>query len=220
METKNRVLKFQRPDPTKEQLVSTLVGALSLKDNETGGHAERVVSYSLKLGREFGLSELELEDLRFGAMLHDIGKIGVPDAILKKPAALTEDEWVVMRFHPVMGCNLISGVSFLHAASRVVLQHHEKFDGTGYPYSLRGEGIDILARIFVVADAFDAITSDRVYRRGASYEAAQGELLKFSGSQFDPEVVETFLRIPESVWSEVRDLHSGEADFAQIRRAA
>src|SRR6266481_4469480 len=156
--------------------LKALTAALETRDSETHGHSERVVTYSLRLGREYGLEQEVLKALEFGSLLHDIGKIGVPDAILRKPAKLTDEEWVLMREHPLHGQQILRGIDFLERSSRVVAQHHEKWDGSGYPLGLRAEEIDICARIFAVADAFDAITSDRVYRRGKPYEAAVEEL--------------------------------------------
>lgn len=180
--------------------LKALTAALETRDSETHGHSERVVSYSLRLGREYGLNSEEMKSLEFGALLHDIGKIGVPDSILRKPAKLTDDEWVRMREHPVHGQQILRGIEFLQGAARVVAQHHEQWDGSGYPLGLRREEIDICARIFAVADAFDAITSDRVYRRGKSYEAASQELDDWAGRQFDPKVVEAFHRVPKEDW--------------------
>jgi response regulator RpfG family c-di-GMP phosphodiesterase len=184
--------------------LKALTAALETRDQETHGHSERVVNFSLRLGREMGLDEEQLTSLEFGSLLHDIGKIGVPDAILRKPAALTDDEWVRMREHPSHGQKILCGIEFLEGASRVVAQHHEKWDGSGYPLGLRGEEIDPNARIFAVADAFDAITSDRVYRRGRSYDEALAELEAFSGRQFDPNTVAVFRRIPREEWDEIR----------------
>jgi cyclic di-GMP phosphodiesterase len=183
--------------------LKALTAALETRDSETHGHSERVVTYSLRLGREYGLSSEEMKALEFGSLLHDIGKIGVPDSILRKPAKLTEEEWVRMREHPFHGQQILRGIEFLQGASRVVAQHHEKWDGTGYPLGLRKEEIDICARIFSVADAFDAITSDRVYRRGKPYEAASQELDDWAGRQFDPKVVEAFHRVPKEDWEEL-----------------
>ena len=180
--------------------LKALTAALETRDSETHGHSERVVTYSLRLGREYGLTPEEMKSLEFGSLLHDIGKIGVPDSILRKPAKLTEEEWVRMREHPVHGQQILRGIEFLQGASRVVAQHHEQWDGSGYPNGLRGEQIDICARIFSVADAFDAITSDRVYRRGKPYEAAAQELDDWAGRQFDPKVVEAFHRVPKEDW--------------------
>ncbi|MFN2407679.1 MAG: HD domain-containing phosphohydrolase [Pyrinomonadaceae bacterium] len=183
--------------------LKALTAALETRDSETHGHSERVVTYSLRLGREYGLNAEQMKALEFGSLLHDIGKIGVPDSILRKPAKLTEEEWVRMREHPVHGQQILRGIEFLQGAARVVAQHHEKWDGTGYPLGLRTEEIDINARIFAVADAFDAITSDRVYRRGKSYEAAAKELDDWAGRQFDPKVVEAFHRVPRADWEEL-----------------
>lgn len=184
--------------------LKALTAALETRDAETHGHSERVVTFSLRLGREYGLSGAEMKALEFGSLLHDIGKIGVPDAILRKPAKLTDEEWVRMREHPVHGQQILRGIKFLEGAARVVAQHHEKWDGSGYPLGLKAEEIDICARIFSVADAFDAITSDRVYRQGRSYEAAAQELDEWTDRQFDPRVVEAFHRVPPEDWEELR----------------
>lgn len=186
--------------------LKALTAALETRDSETHGHSERVVSYSLRLGREYGLSRDELKALEFGSLLHDIGKIGVPDSILRKPAKLTEEEWVRMREHPMHGQQILRGIEFLKGAARVVAQHHEKWDGSGYPLGLREEDIDVCARIFSVADAFDAITSDRVYRQGKSYEAAAKELDEWAGKQFDPQVVTAFHSVPREDWAELHRL--------------
>lgn len=181
-----------------------LTAALETRDAETHGHSERVVTFSLRLGHEYGLATPQMKALEFGSLLHDIGKIGVPDQILRKPAKLTEEEWVRMREHPLHGQQILRGIEFLEGAARVVGQHHEKWDGSGYPLGLKAEDIDICARIFSVADAFDAITSDRVYREGRSYEAAAKELDEWAGTQFDPRVVEAFHRVPKEDWDDLR----------------
>ena len=180
-----------------------LTAALETRDLETHGHSERVVTYSLRLGREYGLDSAKMKALEFGSLLHDIGKIGVPDLILRKPAKLTEDEWMQMREHPVHGQMILRGIEFLSGAALVVGQHHEKWDGSGYPLELREDEIDICARIFSVADAFDAITSDRVYRKGKPYEAAAKELDAWAGKQFDPAVIQAFHRVPKEDWAEL-----------------
>lgn len=184
--------------------LKALAHALETRDAETHGHSERVVSFSLRLGHELQLDKEQMRSLEFGSLLHDIGKIGVPDAILRKPAKLTEEEWVKMREHPLHGQQILRGIAFLEGAMRVVAQHHEKWNGSGYPLGLRGEEIDLNARIFAVADAFDAMTSDRVYRAGKPYEAASEELEKFAGSQFDPVVVTAFHRVPREDWEDLR----------------
>ncbi len=184
--------------------LQALTAALETRDAETHGHSERVVTFSLRLGREYGLNATEMKALEFGSLLHDIGKIGVPDAILRKPAKLTEEEWERMREHPLHGQQILRNIAFLEGAARVVAQHHEKWDGSGYPLGLKAEEIDICARIFAVADAFDAITSDRVYRQAQSYEAAAKELDDWADRQFDPRVVEAFHRVPKEDWEELR----------------
>lgn len=185
--------------------LKALVQALETRDFETHGHSERVVTFSLRLGHELGLEKEIFRDLELGALLHDIGKIGVPDAILRKPAKLNDEEWAKMKLHPLHGQNILRNIKFLEGAARVVAQHHEKWDGTGYPYGLRGEDIDINARIFSVVDAFDAMISDRVYRRGCSYEDAVAELERCSGTQFDPLIVEAFKQIPKEDWQILRE---------------
>jgi response regulator RpfG family c-di-GMP phosphodiesterase len=184
--------------------LKALVAALEARDSETHGHSERVVNFSLRLGQELVLDAEQTRSLEFGSLLHDIGKIGVPDAILRKPAGLTEDEWVRMREHTLHGQKILGGIPFLEGAARVVAQHHERWDGSGYPLGLKGEEIDLNARIFAVADAFDAMVSDRVYRTGRTYEAALAELESCAGVQFDPRVVEAFRRVPRQEWERLR----------------
>lgn len=185
--------------------LKALVQALETRDFETHGHSERVVTFSLRLGHELGLEEEVLRDLELGALLHDIGKIGVPDAILRKPAKLNDEEWSKMKLHPLHGQNILRNIKFLEGAAKVVAQHHEKWDGSGYPYGLRGEDIDINARIFAVVDAFDAMVSDRVYRRGCSYPEAVAELERCAGTQFDPIIVDAFKQIPKEDWEVLRE---------------
>jgi response regulator RpfG family c-di-GMP phosphodiesterase len=184
--------------------LKALTKALEARDADTSGHSERVVNFSLRLGHELGLDAEQTRSLEFGSLLHDIGKIGVPDAVLRKPARLTEEEWQEMREHPTHGQKILRGIEFLEGAARVVAQHHERWDGRGYPLGLRGEEIDLNARIFAVADAFDAITSDRVYRGCKSYECAAEELGRHAGAQFDPRVVEAFRRVPPEEWDALR----------------
>jgi response regulator RpfG family c-di-GMP phosphodiesterase len=186
--------------------LKALTAALETRDAETHGHSERVVTFSLRLGRELALDKAQMTALEFGSLLHDIGKIGVPDAILRKPAKLDEDEWAKMREHPLHGQSILREIEFLEDAAHVVAQHHERWDGNGYPLGLKGCEIDLKARIFAVADAFDAMMSDRVYRRGRSYEAAAAELDAWAGRQFDPQVVEAFHRVPPEDWEELRRL--------------
>ncbi|HEX8459446.1 MAG TPA: HD domain-containing phosphohydrolase [Pyrinomonadaceae bacterium] len=204
MRTKELAAALASLEDAYRTTLKALAAALETRDTDTHGHSERVVSFSLRLGRELTLSEEDLRSLEFGALLHDIGKIGIPDVILRKPAALTEEEWLTMRQHPALGQQILRGIEFLEGAARVVAQHHEKWDGTGYPQGLRGAEIDLNARIFAVADAFDAMVSNRVYRAGKPYAAAAEELERHAGRQFDPEVVAAFGRIPPADWEELR----------------
>src|SRR5215213_117852 len=185
--------------------LKALVQALETRDFETHGHSERVVTFSLRLGYELGLEKEALHDLELGALLHDIGKIGVPDAVLRKPAKLNEDEWAKMRLHPQHGQKILRNIPFLEGAGRIVGQHHERWDGEGYPFGLRGEEIDVGARIFAVVDAFDAMVSDRVYRKGCQYQEALEELERCAGTQFDPMIVEAFKAIPKEDWEILRE---------------
>ncbi len=197
-------LALESVEDAYRSTLKALAQALETRDAETHGHSERVVTFSLRLGRELGLDKDQMKSLEFGSLLHDIGKIGVPDAILRKPAKLTDDEWVKMRQHPLHGQAILREIKFLGGAARVVAQHHEKWDGSGYPLGLRGEEIDMNARIFSVADAFDAMISDRVYRAGRSYEAAAAELERCATQQFDPQVVAAFHRVPQEDWEDLR----------------
>jgi len=181
-----------------------LAGTLEARDIETRGHSDRVVAYSMRLGNKLGLTSNELIALEQGALLHDIGKVGVPDAVLLKPGSLTTDEWVRMREHVAHGLRIIEGVEFLSGARWVVGQHHEKFDGSGYPNRLLGDGIHIHARIFAVADAYDAIRSDRPYRAGQSHQVACDEITAQSGTHFDPKVVKAFMSIARDEWDAIR----------------
>lgn len=190
--------------------LKALVASLEMRDAETHGHSERVVSFSMRLGRELNLHNEQTRGLELGSMLHDIGKIGVPDMILRKPGRLTEEEWVIMRKHPALGRQILDGIEFLEGAVLVVGQHHEQWDGSGYPLGLRGEDIDLNARIFSVADAFDAMTSDRVYRASRPYEAAAIELDEHAGRQFDAQVVKAFHRVPREEWDDLRRRSLGQ----------
>jgi len=189
-----------------------LMAALEARDDETNGHAERVVSFSQRLGRELSLSRREMTALELGARLHDIGKIAVPDAILHKPAELDTEEWQKMREHPARGAVIVRNLRLPEGAALVVAQHHERWDGAGYPGRLAGEKISLPARVFSVIDAFDAITSDRVYRPGAPYEEALRRITAASGTQFDPHVVAAFTRIPPFDWDLIRMVCANDSE--------
>jgi putative nucleotidyltransferase with HDIG domain len=166
--------------------------ALDLRDEETEGHSRRVTAYTIALARVMGLKADELKVIARGAFLHDLGKIATPDSILLKPGKLDAEEMSIMREHCARGYEIVCKIPFLNDASEIVYAHQERFDGTGYPRGLRGEEIPLGARIFAIADTLDAMTSDRPYRKGTTFEAARDEIILCSGTQFDPEVVEDF----------------------------
>lgn len=167
--------------------------ALDLRDHETEGHTQRVTEMALKLADLLGMSQTDKTDMRRGALLHDIGKMGVPDAILHKPGGLTETEWKVMREHPTLAYRMLSPISYLNRALDISYYHHERWDGSGYPHGLRGEEIPLAARVFAIVDVFDALTSDRPYRKAWSYEKAYQYIELQAGKHFDPEIVKVFL---------------------------
>lgn len=173
--------------------LESLVAALDVRDRETRGHSARVAAHAVELAKLLGVQDdEELAMIYRGALMHDVGKIGVPDAILHKEGPLTDDEWEFMRRHPALGYRILAQVPYLRPAAGIVLAHHERWDGAGYPRGLKGDAIPLGARIFAVCDAYDAIVSDRPYRRGQPPEAALREILAGAGSQFDPRVVEAF----------------------------
>ena len=178
--------------------------ALDLRDEETEGHSQRVTAYTIALARAMGVEGEELKMIARGAFLHDLGKIATPDRILLKPGRLTAEETGIMREHCRHGYEMVCKIPFLKAAAEIVYTHQERFDGSGYPRGLRGEEIPLGARIFAIADTLDAMTSDRPYRKGTSFEAARDEIARCSGSQFDADVVGVFLRISVEFWQDLR----------------
>lgn len=176
--------------------LSALSNALDVRDTETEGHARRVVQYLRLIADELGVPARERTVLLRGALLHDIGKIGVPDEILRKAGPLTSTEWMTMRRHPSYGARIIAGIPFLDSVAEIIKHHHERWDGAGYPDGLIGDEIPLGARMFSVADSFDAMTADRPYRRGMDAVSAREEIMRHSGTQFDPGVVEAFMRVP------------------------
>jgi putative nucleotidyltransferase with HDIG domain len=195
--------------------LEALGDALDLKDAETEGHSKRVTAFTIAIARAIGLSSDQIRVIARGAFLHDIGKMAIPDAILRKPGALTPDEVVIMREHCYRGYQMLRKIPFLAEAAEIVYSHQEKFDGTGYPRGLKGEGIPLGSRLFSVADTLDAITSNRPYRPAQTLDAAIAEIQKWSGRQFDPEVVKVFVSMPHNIWDDLRK----EID-AQIYRFA
>jgi len=179
--------------------------ALDLRDAETEGHSKRVTAYTIALARQLGLDADELRTVARGAFLHDIGKIATPDCILLKPGKLLPAETEIMREHCTRGYDMVRKIPFLRDAAEIVYAHQESFDGTGYPRGLAGEQIALGARIFAVADAFDAMTSDRPYRKGMSCLQAREEIARCSGDQFDPRIVAVFLAMPIDTWHDLRE---------------
>src|SRR5258705_6616663 len=196
---------LDRLHDASEITLEALVAALDAREHETKAHSKRVSEYTLYLARELSVDATQLDVIRRGAMLHDIGKIGISDAILLKPGKLTDEEWVDMQKHPQIGYWILDGIEALKPASDVVLSHHERYDGAGYPRKLQADAIPLGARIFSVTDCLDVMTSDRPYRKALSYEEARREIAEFSGTQFDPEVVKYFLQVPLEIWNGIRN---------------
>ena len=205
-------------DKTYNFTLRAMATVLDTRDTETQGHSLRVVSFTLKLAELMRIDDNNtLKVYEYGALLHDIGKIGIPDAILRKPADLTTDEWLIMKKHPVIGYNLLRRIKFLESSAQIVLHHHEAFDGSGYPKGLSGEDIPLGARIFNIADAIDAMTSDRPYQKALPFTIAAAELNKHSGRQFDPKIVAIFSAVGIDFWEKeklkIEERISREPDF-------
>ena len=203
--TKQLEAAMKRIEMTYDETLRALGAALDLRDTETGGHSERVSRYCLQMAKAIGCSKEELKQILRGSYLHDIGKIGTPDAVLLKEGKLSAEEMAVMQTHVRIGYDLVSRIAFLAPAAAIVLTHQERWDGTGYPQGLVGEEIPLGARIFAIADTLDAMTSDRPYRKALPFSAARDEIMRHSGLQFDPEIVRVFLSIPEQVWENIRN---------------
>lgn len=196
--------------------LEALGDALDLKDAETEGHSKRVTAFTIAIARAMDLPQEGVRVIARGAFLHDVGKMAIPDAILRKPGRLTPEEQMRMREHALLGYRMLRKIPFLHEAAQIVYSHQERYDGSGYPRGLKADQIPIGARIFAVADTFDAITSDRPYRAAQSIPAARREIQKHSGHQFDPQVVETFMSISDDFWEQLRD--EIDAETASKRR--
>ncbi len=194
-------------------LLEGMIRALDYRDTETQWHSWRVSRFTRRIAEAWGITGDELMHIEQGALLHDIGKIGVRDSILLKPGPLTPEEWVEMKKHPDYGFSMLKNIGYLRAAADIVHQHQEKWNGTGYPQGLKGEQIVVGARLFCVADTLDAIVSDRPYRKGSPLEVAIREIGRLGGTQFDPRAVEVFLSIPPSEWTRIRE------EIAELERA-
>jgi putative nucleotidyltransferase with HDIG domain len=204
---------LQQIEDSYEDTLRALGAAIDLRDSETEGHSQRVCRYSVEIARAMGWSNQQLGNLARGAYLHDIGKLGTPDGILLKPGPLTAEERAIMQTHVQIGFELVKGIPFLSAAADIILMHHERHNGSGYPRGLKGEEILPGARIFAVADSFDAITSDRPYRRASPFETGRETIRRESGRLFDPQVVNAFLDIPAEIWSGRNQLRTSSRDL-------
>lgn len=188
--------------------MKTLAQVIEAKDLTTRGHLDRTQDYGLALARRIAPELADSPELGYGFFLHDIGKVGIPEHILCKPGPLSRDEWDIMKSHPTIGAQIVAPIRFLGSAVETIQHHHERFDGKGYPMGLRGEEIPLSARIFAVADSFDAMTSDRPYRKALATDRALEEIHAGAGSQFDPEVVRPFLSLVEEGLPEAPNLSS------------
>jgi len=199
-----------RGDETQFALAEALVCALDAREHETGLHSKRVACHTLVLARHFTADPRQLQQVYWGALLHDVGKIGIPDSILLKQDRLTDAEWEIVRTHPQIGHRILSNAPHMAEAAQIVLNHEERFDGSGYPHGLRGNAIPLWARVFAVIDTLDAITSERPYRKGLPFDAARAEILARSGTQFDPMALEVFVS-EETTLREMVELKCGAA---------
>jgi len=181
------------PNLDMEETVRGWLRILYLRDRETEDHTQRVAEITLQIARRLGISEQELVHIRYGALLHDIGKVAVPDKILFKPGPLTEEEWQTMKRHPIVAMELLESIAYLGPALAILRSHHEKWDGSGYPDGLAGEAIPLVARIFALADVYDALTTERPYRGAWPQVDALDYILKQSGSHFDPSIAPVFI---------------------------
>ena len=203
--TQQLSIALQDLEQSYDYTLEALGGALDAKDAETEGHCQRVTAFTITIARAMGVDKALLRHIARGAFLHDIGKMGVPDSILRKPGPLTPDERAVMRKHCEIGFAVLERIPFLKEAAEIVLAHQECYDGSGYPRGLKGEQIPLGARIFAVADTLDAMISDRPYRKALPISAAREEIQRHAGKQFDPRVVQVFLAHPDRVWLELHE---------------
>jgi putative nucleotidyltransferase with HDIG domain len=210
---------LQQLEQSYDDTLEALGGALDLKDAETEGHCRRVTAFTIAIAKAMKLDPLQLPPIARAAFLHDIGKMAIPDQILRKPGPLTPEEREIMRTHCEIGYNMVTRIPFLREAADIVLSHQEYFDGTGYPRGQRGAEIPLGARIFAVADALDAMISDRPYRKALPMSHARAEIARCSGTQFDPKVVEVFMAMPPSTWDELRENINKPYRLFQLKEA-
>src|ERR1700733_4750084 len=214
--TQQLSLALRDLEQSYDHTLEALGGALDAKDAETEGHCQRVTAFTITMARLMGVDKGLMRHIARGAFLHDIGKMGIPDSILRKPGPLTAEEREIMRTHCGIGFAVLKRIPFLKDAAEIVLTHQECYDGSGYPRGLKGEQIPLGARIFAVADTLDAMISDRPYRKAMPITVAREEIRRYSGRQFDPRVVEVFLSQPDSVWLELHDKVGDPFRLAQL----
>ena len=186
---------YEQAEKTYLNTIRTLSNIIDAKDSHTYGHSERVMDHCMHIAKELGLSVHDREVLKYASLLHDIGKIGIDVGILRKPSRLSSEEWKIMVMHPVLGSGIVEQIGFLSDLAPIILRHHERYDGKGYPGKLKREKIPLCARILSIADAYESMVSDRPYRKALSLKKARQELLKGSGTQFDPKTVKVFLKM-------------------------
>ncbi len=206
-------IAYRELEEVSLEIVYRLARAAELRDEHTGNHIQRISLYCVAIGENLGLSENQLDILKYASILHDIGKLGIPDQILLKPGSLTPEEWEIMKKHTIIGGEILKGtnISYLKAAEKIALYHHERWDGKGYPLGIQGTKIPLFARIVTVADVFDALTSDRPYRKALDTEMALEIITSGRGTQFDPEIVDVFLSIKERIL-EIKNLFADEGE--------
>jgi putative nucleotidyltransferase with HDIG domain len=209
----------ERLEASHVSVIAALLGSLAAKDRTTQGHSAATMQHALAVAKALGLGPDEIAAVNLGALFHDIGKIGIPEHILRKPSALTDEEWAEMKTHPVIGANLIGEVPNLERIRPIVLAHHEHYDGSGYPSGLKADEIPLAAQIISVADTYEAMTSTRPYRSALGHDEAVAELRRVAGSQLNPIVVEAFIRQIEIGASGAAHAHDG-AEHAHVRELA
>ena len=195
----------QKHQKTREMAARSILYALDLKDHYTFGHSTRVAYFSLELGKKLNLSKEDLHELELASLFHDIGKIGIPDQVLNKPERLEMEEFTIMKQHPEKSYEILQQFGDFEKIAICTRHHHERYDGRGYPSQLKGEEIPLFSRIILISDTFDAMTSTRSYRKGLSYQMAIEELRQFSGTQFDPQLVEIFSEVLEEIHEQSED---------------
>ena len=214
--TQQLSVALQDLEQSYDYTLEALGGALDAKDAETEGHCQRVTAFTITMAKAMGVDKGQLRHIARGAFLHDIGKMGIPDHILRKPGPLTSEEREIMRRHCEIGYAVLERIPFLKEAAEIVLSHQECYDGSGYPRGLKGEQIPLGARIFAIADTLDAMISDRPYRKAMPISAVRDEVRKYSGRQFDPRVAEVFFSIPDSIWLDLHDKIGDPFRLAQL----